>query len=841
MIKQLTLTILCFGSVWLSHAQTNRGQNITLASGLQKRPTYAIIVGVSDYQRDSIYPDLRYADEDARAFYRFLRSPEGGSVPDERIDTLINKGATAARFYEALGNMRETMGPEDQLFVYFAGHGDAMSPELVFLLPHDAPAGKGKKEKNHYILGQYALINVHTVKSILREMIVSRSIRRAILITDACRTNELPGGSEGRQFAYNAIFDRDMGQMQFMSCSPNQASLESDVWGSGRGLFSYHFINGLYGLADGNRDGKITLDEAFEYVSDSVKVYSGNRQKPRYCCEDFGDTILFMAPRGGYRNQSPDQNKAGTRKPEMLAGRGLDLASRMRQAGLGQFWTLYAQRVEEGMLESAYEQMNLIAKEPGCSEDLRKLLRIHLSARLLESVNKVVGIYLTAAVNNNTYTHQFFEKPLRELRLYRQLADPAYYDRRAIQVLLYFFEAHSRWKSLNGSVIRRSIALLDSAIAISPDAAYLYNIKGLLQSRIYLYKESAKTLRKGMELAPGWIYPAHNLAITLVARGLLDSAEKIQRHVIALDTNYQTSYNGMAHIKNMKGQPDSAVWYCYRGLEKDPKDPWLWKQLGYLYQQSGEYDKSLEALHSSRVNDTSDYEVYNLLIKAHIALGTKDSVSFYIQKMLGAGSEDERGQAYLALGNTLMEHEFDSLALMYFAYATYVDSLLSDAWFQRGMAYKKRGEYYNSLICLNRASGLEPELARGPNQMAIIYYENGYFEKAIEYTLVALNREPENVVLKSNLGLCYLKNEEFALAEKYLDLSVKEGNQSAYTMFQLARAQAYQGKKNEALVSLERSLSLNYEVDRDVLLEDKAFRSLKGNRQFKRLVKGLKN
>ncbi|MFZ1255715.1 MAG: hypothetical protein WAR77_05145, partial [Saprospiraceae bacterium] len=41
--------------------------------------TYAVVVGISDYQDPGI-PDLRFADRDAEAFANYLRSDAGGKL-----------------------------------------------------------------------------------------------------------------------------------------------------------------------------------------------------------------------------------------------------------------------------------------------------------------------------------------------------------------------------------------------------------------------------------------------------------------------------------------------------------------------------------------------------------------------------------------------------------------------------------------------------------------------------------------------------------------------------------------------------------------------------------------
>lgn len=63
-------------------------------SGVDTGPgqTYAVVVGISDYQGEDI-PDLRYADKDAEAFAEFLRSSGGDSLDEDHLKVLLNKEA----------------------------------------------------------------------------------------------------------------------------------------------------------------------------------------------------------------------------------------------------------------------------------------------------------------------------------------------------------------------------------------------------------------------------------------------------------------------------------------------------------------------------------------------------------------------------------------------------------------------------------------------------------------------------------------------------------------------------------------------------------------------------
>ena len=68
-------------------------------------------------------PVLRYTDDDAYRFYAFLKSPEGGALPDEQIRILIDEEATREGVLEAMADVFGQAGPKDLVLFYFSGHG----------------------------------------------------------------------------------------------------------------------------------------------------------------------------------------------------------------------------------------------------------------------------------------------------------------------------------------------------------------------------------------------------------------------------------------------------------------------------------------------------------------------------------------------------------------------------------------------------------------------------------------------------------------------------------------------------------------------------------------------
>jgi tetratricopeptide (TPR) repeat protein len=76
--------------------------------GGREGATYAVVIGISDYQDDRI-PDLHFADRDAEAFANFLRYPAGGSLDGDHLKVLLNEEASMAQFANALPVLKKAI------------------------------------------------------------------------------------------------------------------------------------------------------------------------------------------------------------------------------------------------------------------------------------------------------------------------------------------------------------------------------------------------------------------------------------------------------------------------------------------------------------------------------------------------------------------------------------------------------------------------------------------------------------------------------------------------------------------------------------------------------------
>ena len=106
---------------------------------------------------------------------------------------------------------------------------------------------------------------------------------KVLLITDACRSGKLAGNAiGGSQLTSQNLATQYANEVKILSCQPDEYSIEGEQWGGGRGAFSYHLIDGLYGMADIDSDLNVNLKEIDRYLEDHVIRGSGPRKPKPY-------------------------------------------------------------------------------------------------------------------------------------------------------------------------------------------------------------------------------------------------------------------------------------------------------------------------------------------------------------------------------------------------------------------------------------------------------------------------------------------------------------------------------------------------------------------------------
>jgi hypothetical protein len=265
-------------------------KTLTVRYAERQKNLWAVVVGINRYSK--VRP-LKYAVNDARIFYNHL--VEFNQIPRENVTLLLDQDATLTRMRSALGtHLKNKAAQGDMAVIFFAGHGatekDVMSPDgdglEKYLLPYDADP------KDLYATA----LPMGEVSKIFTRI----QSERLVFIADSCYS----GASGGRTIDVSGIratisdafLDRvasGKGRVIMTASGANEVSAEDD--NLKQGVFTYYLVEGLKGKADMDKDGTITVDEVYRYVSEAVPRATNQEQHPVKKGTVEGQLILSIA------------------------------------------------------------------------------------------------------------------------------------------------------------------------------------------------------------------------------------------------------------------------------------------------------------------------------------------------------------------------------------------------------------------------------------------------------------------------------------------------------------------------------------------------------------------
>ncbi len=203
--------------------------------------TYAIVVGSNAGGPGQT--ELRFAEDDARRVASLLG--ELGGYPADAVDVIVHPTPDLLRERIARLSTRVTadlaQGRQARVLFYYSGHARA----------------------NALDLGDQELPLVE-----LRTRLFSVPAALTVVVLDACQSgafSRIKGAAPAADFSYNSRNQLDAtGIAVLASSSGSELSQESEQLRSS--YFTHHLLVGMRGAGDANRDGAVSIDEAYRYA-----------------------------------------------------------------------------------------------------------------------------------------------------------------------------------------------------------------------------------------------------------------------------------------------------------------------------------------------------------------------------------------------------------------------------------------------------------------------------------------------------------------------------------------------------------------------------------------------
>ncbi|MFO0968993.1 MAG: caspase family protein [Gemmataceae bacterium] len=195
------------------------------AASAQERSLYMVSVGVGNAKGQA---RLQAVAKDARDMARWAKAQEQKLFAHVQITTLTNNNATRAGILRALQRLRSKTKPGDYVIFFDSSHGGLTNTGEFNLSAYDGS------------------LYWHEIVAALQGVAGNK-----IVILDACHS-----GAAAAQRGPLVVFASSRG-----------TELSFDGSADGNSLFTRHLLAGLYGAADYNRDGAVTLQEAATYAA----------------------------------------------------------------------------------------------------------------------------------------------------------------------------------------------------------------------------------------------------------------------------------------------------------------------------------------------------------------------------------------------------------------------------------------------------------------------------------------------------------------------------------------------------------------------------------------------
>lgn len=328
-----------------------------------------------------------------------------------------------------------------------------------------------------------------------------------------------------------------------------------------------------------------------------------------------------------------------------------------------------------------------------------------------------------------------------------------------------------------------------------PANANLMNEIGVYLLDNYKTSEALPYIQNAIELNDKEHVFFGNLALAYERLNELDEAEQAYQKAIALK-DLALYQNGLGIVFYRKNLFQEALRQFKIATEKEEDNPIYIENVGLAYQELGDESAAEEAYHLAlQLSNTSQfanrlgifyYQKKNYTqaldyYKQAIQLSPDDAVLY---ENLGlcyedSGQWDEAKKAYeTAAEISPNSTSYNRLGVFYFnrdqyekALEFYLKALEFDAedsviYENIGLAYQSLGRLQEAEQNYNTAINKNGR-AEANNLLGIMYYQNGYYQEALNQYFAAIQKAPQEANYYSNVALVYQETGEDELVELY--------------------------------------------------------------------------
>ncbi|MBL7824462.1 MAG: caspase family protein [Saprospiraceae bacterium] len=597
--------------------------DLSAQKSITKGKIYALVIGISEYKDDD-FTDLKFAHRDAELFAEYLYSPAGGSVPKSQVKLLVNEQATVSNIYLAKRWLETEAKKNDLVYFYFAGHGDVEGSiyKLGYLLAYDTPFG-------NYLNNA---IRIEDFNIMANTLSVEKNAN-VILITDACRSGKLAGSdNRGKTLIGEQLNKVEKNEIRMASCEADQDSEENEVWGNGRGAFSYFLLNGLKGLADdGEKDGVITLQELSAYlakkVPDEVSKITQKDQnpvslgKPNKLMAIVNDSIL---------KSLATQSVISTTNGDLSISRSISSEGAIERTSMQKFLGLMKNRDLETAIDfsqlvtmSADEASDFIFNyfrggmdsleaeelylQRSLNPKINQQFKQHLAATIHDRIQLLINLYLKGDeeelerrqyYNSGSDVYDKYPIMIETALKFLNKDQPLYH---ILEVKKYYFAGVALKLKIPlstnpDSLVDLALGQQLKAYQLEANAAYIHNELGNLYKYKKHYDVSLEHYLKATEIAPSWAIPWSNMSSLYALQKKISLGIEAGKRAVLLQDRMQGAHSNLGRNYELSGNLLFAEEHYRKAIHLNTNHFLPIERLGHIKLKAMDYEYAEECL-----------------------------------------------------------------------------------------------------------------------------------------------------------------------------------------------------------------------------------------------------
>jgi len=337
-------------------------------------------------------------------------------------------------------------------------------------------------------------------------------------------------------------------------------------------------------------------------------------------------------------------------------------------------------------------------------------------------------------------------------------------DQRAGRFLL---DAHQAYEQGSFSL---ALAFTDSAEYYASDLADIHYLRGLIYARINDNEISSMAFDVTLELDPEYPGARYGMALNAFRGDRLRDAINLFHQEIELGggkTSLVMHELGRTYAK--LGEPDSARMAYEEAVELDSTNATAIMWLGQLHEEMGEYDRALEySFRGIEMNpDHLDYqyivgtqlyrvdrieEAFQYLKNVADTRPWHHGAQYNLAQVLVRLGREEEAQRYLVLADSAQQM---TQRINDARDKTDTDPSNIEHWIVFAEHLRYSGNYEKAIEAYQTAVSMEPYNMYLQANLAMLWMENGDYERAIRRYTAILNFDSTLVDVWLNLGVAY--------------------------------------------------------------------------------------